>query len=48
MKTFIQALNLVNKELWVIESFYAVILGSDQGRDMYIQKKLKDWLNSID
>ena len=37
---FIEALNLVNKELGY-ESFYAVILGSDQGRDVY-KKKLKD------
>ena len=36
---FIEALNLVNKELGY-ESFYAVILGSDQGRDIY-SKKLK-------
>ena len=36
---FIEALNLVNKELGY-ESFYAVILGNDQGRDIY-SKKLK-------
>ena len=36
---FIEALNLVNKELGY-ESFHAVILGSDQGRDIYT-KKLK-------
>ena len=36
---FIEALNLVNKELGH-QSFYAVILGSDQGRDIYT-KKLK-------
>ncbi|MDA7472379.1 glycosyltransferase family 4 protein [Candidatus Pelagibacter ubique] len=36
-KTFIEALNLVNKELGY-ESFNAVILGSDQGRDIYTKK----------
>ncbi|MDA7575092.1 glycosyltransferase family 4 protein [Candidatus Pelagibacter sp.] len=36
---FIEALNLVNKELGY-ESFNAVILGSDQGRDIY-KKKIK-------
>ena len=36
---FIEALNLVNKELGY-ESFYAIILGSNQGRDIYT-KKLK-------
>ena len=36
---FIEALNLVNKELGY-QSFYAVILGSDQGRSIYT-KKLK-------
>ena len=36
---FIEALNLVNKELGH-EAFYAVILGSDQGRDVY-SKKIK-------
>ena len=36
---FIEALNLVNKKL-NYEAFYAVILGSDQGRDIYT-KKLK-------
>ena len=36
---FIQSLSSVNKELGY-ESFYAVILGSDQGRDVY-SKKLK-------
>ncbi len=36
---FIEALNLVNKELGH-EAFYAVILGSDQGRDIY-SKKIK-------
>jgi len=38
-ETFIEALNLVNKELGY-QSFYAVILGSDQGRNIYT-KKLK-------
>ena len=36
-ETFIEALNLVNKELGHL-SFYAVILGSDQGRDIYTKK----------
>ena len=34
---FIEALNLVNKEVGH-RSFYAVILGSDQGRDIYTKK----------
>jgi len=34
---FIEALNLVNKELGH-QSFHAVILGSDQGRDIYTKK----------
>ena len=34
---FIEAINLVNKELGY-QSFYAVILGSDQGRDIYTKK----------
>ena len=38
-ETFIEALNLVNKELGH-QSFYAVILGNDQGRDVY-KKKIK-------
>jgi len=38
-EVFIEALNLVNKELGY-QSFYAVILGSDQGRDIY-SKKIK-------
>jgi glycosyltransferase involved in cell wall biosynthesis len=38
-EVFIEALNLVNKELGY-ESFNAVILGSDQGRDIY-KKKIK-------
>ena len=36
-ESFIEALNLVNKELGY-DSFYAVILGSDQGRDVYKKK----------
>ena len=36
---FIEAINLINIELGY-EAFYAVILGSDQGRDLY-KKKLK-------
>jgi glycosyltransferase involved in cell wall biosynthesis len=36
-ETFIEALNLVNKDLGY-ESFNAVILGSDQGRDIYTKK----------
>ena len=38
-EVFIEALNLVNKKLGH-QSFYAVILGSDQGRDIY-SKKIK-------
>jgi len=38
-ETFIEALNLVNKKLGY-KSFNAVILGSDQGRDIY-KKKIK-------
>ena len=38
-EVFIEAINLVNKELGH-QSFYAVILGSDQGRNVY-SKKLK-------
>ena len=38
-KVLIEALNIVNKELGH-QSFYAIILGSDQGRDIYT-KKLK-------
>ena len=34
---FIEALNLVNKKLGY-QSFYAVILGSDQGRNVYTKK----------
>jgi glycosyltransferase involved in cell wall biosynthesis len=36
-EVFIEALNNVNKELGY-ESFHAVILGSDQGRDIYTKK----------
>ena len=36
-EVFIEALNLVNKELGY-EAFYAVILGSNQGRDIYTKK----------
>ncbi|MDA7780095.1 glycosyltransferase family 4 protein [Candidatus Pelagibacter sp.] len=36
-ETFIEALNLINKELGY-ESFNAVILGSNQGRDIYTKK----------
>jgi len=36
-EVFIEALNLVNKKLGH-ESFYAVILGSDQGRNIYTKK----------
>ena len=37
---FIEAINLVNKELGH-EAFYAVILGSDQGRKIYKQKLMR-------
>jgi glycosyltransferase involved in cell wall biosynthesis len=37
---FIEALNLVNKELGH-EAFYAIILGSEQGRDVYKKKLLR-------
>jgi len=36
-EVFIEALNLVNKKLGH-EFFYAIILGSDQGRDIYTKK----------
>jgi glycosyltransferase involved in cell wall biosynthesis len=36
-EVFIEALNIVNKELGH-QSFYAVILGGDQGRDVYTKK----------
>ena len=38
-EVFIEALNLVTKQLGH-QSFYAIILGSDQGRDVY-SKKIK-------
>ena len=52
---FIEAINLVNIELGY-EAFYAVILGSDQGRDMYKKKlinltekyNLKDQIKFVD
>ena len=34
---FIEALKLINDELGH-EAFYAVILGDDQGRDIFIKK----------
>ena len=37
---FIEALNLINKNFGSCQSFYAVILGSDQGRNVY-SKKIK-------
>ncbi len=37
---FIEAINLVNIELGY-EAFYSVILGSDQGRDMYKKKLIR-------
>ena len=37
---FIEAINLVNKQLGY-EAFYAVILGSDQGRDLYKKKLIR-------
>ena len=39
-EVFIEAINLVNIELGY-EAFYGVILGSDQGRDLYKKKLLK-------
>ncbi len=39
-EVFIEAVNLVNIELGY-ESFYAVILGSDQGRDLYKKKLIR-------
>ena len=36
-EVFIEALNLVNQELGY-EAFYAIILGSDQGRNVYTKK----------
>ncbi len=37
---FLDAINLVNKELGY-EAFFAVILGSDQGRDLYKKKLIR-------
>ncbi|MDA9631509.1 glycosyltransferase family 4 protein [Candidatus Pelagibacter sp.] len=37
---FIEAINLVNTELGY-ESFYVVVLGSDQGRDLYKKKLIR-------
>ncbi len=39
-EVFIEAINLVNIELGY-EAFYAVILGSDQGRDLYKKKLVR-------
>ena len=39
-EVFIEAINLVNIELGY-ESFYAVILGNDQGRDLYKKKLIR-------
>ncbi len=39
-EVFIEAVNLVNIELGY-EAFYAVILGSDQGRDLYRKKLIR-------
>ena len=39
-EVFIEAINLVNTELGY-EAFYAVILGSDQGRDLYKKKLIR-------
>jgi len=39
-EVFIEAINLVNIELGY-EGFYAVILGSDQGRDLYKKKLIR-------
>jgi len=39
-EVFIEAINFVNKELGH-EAFYAVILGNDQGRDIYKKKILR-------
>ncbi len=39
-EVFIEAINLVNNELGY-EAFYAVILGSDQGRDLYKKKLIR-------
>ncbi len=37
---FLEAINLVNIELGY-EAFYAIILGSDQGRDLYKKKLIR-------
>ena len=37
-EVFIEALNIVNKKFGSHQSFYAVILGSDQGRNVYTKK----------
>ena len=37
---FIEALNLVNKELGY-ETIYGIILGSNQGRDIYKKKLIR-------
>jgi len=39
-EVFIEAINLVNIELGY-EAFYAIILGSDQGRDLYKKKLIR-------
>ena len=39
-ETFIEALNLVNKEIGY-DAFHGIILGSDQGRDVYKKKLIK-------
>ncbi len=39
-EVFIEAINLVNLELGY-EAFYAVVLGSDQGRDLYKKKLIR-------
>ena len=39
-EVFIEAINLVNQQLGY-EAFYAVILGSDQGRDLYKKKLIR-------
>ena len=39
-EVFIEAVNLVNFELGY-EAFYAVILGNDQGRDLYKKKLIR-------
>ena len=39
-EVFIEAVNLVNQQLGY-EAFYAVILGSDQGRDLYKKKLIR-------